>query len=195
MIRVIFLGAPGVGKGTQAKVLSTECDVPHISTGDILRAAVKDQTALGKKAEEYMNAGELVPDDLILGLIRERLGQPDAAKGWILDGFPRNLSQADFLDNLLNEIEQPCECVLNLEVPDEVLVTRMVERGKELGRKDDTEEVIRKRLEVYQSNTEPLIAYYRERQQLVSVDGNRPIESVTEELTQIIKPEEEATGA
>ncbi|MEL6248114.1 MAG: adenylate kinase [Cyanobacteria bacterium J06648_16] len=192
MIRVIFLGAPGVGKGTQAKILSTECAVPHISTGDILRAAVKDQTELGKKAEEYMNAGELVPDDLILGLIRERLGQPDAQKGWILDGFPRNLSQADFLDNLLGEIEQPCECVLNLEVPDEVLVTRMVERGKQLGRKDDTEEVIRNRLDVYQKSTEPLIAYYRDRQQLISVDGNRPIESVTEELKQIIKPEEEA---
>ena len=190
MIRVIFLGAPGVGKGTQAKILSVECDVPHISTGDILRAAVKDQTELGKKAEEYMNAGELVPDDLILGLIRERLGQPDAAKGWILDGFPRNLSQADFLDGLLSEIEQPCECVLNLEVPDEVLVTRMVERGKQLGRKDDTEDVIRNRLEVYQTNTEPLIAYYRERQQLISVDGNRPVESVTAELKQIIKPEE-----
>ncbi|MBX2864382.1 MAG: nucleoside monophosphate kinase, partial [Leptolyngbyaceae cyanobacterium MAG.088] len=125
MIRVIFLGPPGAGKGTQAATLSKDFDVPHISTGDILRAAVADQTELGQKAESYMNAGELVPDDLILDLIRERLGQDDAGKGWILDGFPRNVSQANFLDKLLSEIEQPCECVLNLEVPDNVLISRL----------------------------------------------------------------------
>ncbi|MEL7511519.1 MAG: nucleoside monophosphate kinase, partial [Cyanobacteria bacterium J06554_3] len=121
MTRVIFLGPPGAGKGTQAQVLCQRCEVPHISTGDILRAAVKAKTELGQKAEGYMNAGELVPDDLILGLIRERLGEEDAAKGWLLDGFPRNVEQANFLNDLLEEIGQSCEVVINLEVPDDVL--------------------------------------------------------------------------
>jgi adenylate kinase len=184
-MRLIFLGAPGAGKGTQAQLLSDEFGVPHISTGDILRAAVADQTELGKKAELFMNAGELVPDELILNLIKERLTQTDALSGWILDGFPRNVSQANFLDNLLEEIQQPCEFVLNLDVPDEVLVTRLLSRG----RKDDSEEVVRHRLEVYRQQTEPLIAFYRNRQQLVSVDGNQPMDTVTGELKQIIQAE------
>ncbi|MEM8611945.1 MAG: adenylate kinase [Cyanobacteria bacterium P01_H01_bin.105] len=183
MIRVIFLGPPGAGKGTQASVLSEGFDVPHISTGDILRSAVADKSELGQKAESYMNAGELVPDDLILDLIRERLGQEDADKGWILDGFPRNVSQANFLDKLLQEIEQPCECVLNLEVPDDVLISRLLARG----RQDDNEEVIRNRLEVYRQQTEPLIEFFRSRQQLVSIDGHQPMESVAADLNQVLQ--------
>ncbi|MGD1855320.1 MAG: adenylate kinase [Leptolyngbyaceae cyanobacterium] len=183
MIRVIFLGPPGAGKGTQATVLSKNFSVPHISTGDILRSAVAAQSELGQKAESYMNAGELVPDDLILDLIRERLTQDDASKGWVLDGFPRNVSQANFLDKLLVEIEQPCECVLNLEVPDNVLVSRLLTRG----RKDDNEEVIRNRLEVYRQQTEPLIEFFRNRQQLVSVNGHQPMESVASDLKQVLQ--------
>ncbi|NEP17232.1 MAG: adenylate kinase [Leptolyngbya sp. SIO4C1] len=182
MTRLIFLGAPGAGKGTQAQRLSAESQVPHISTGDILRTAVAKQTDLGKKAAHYMNAGELVPDDLILDLIRERLGQADATNGWILDGFPRNVSQANFLDGLLEEIQQPCDFVLNLDVPDEVLVTRLLSRG----RQDDTEAVIRNRLAVYREQTEPLIDFYRGRQQLVSVNGNQPMDAVTAELKRVI---------
>lgn len=183
MIRVIFLGPPGAGKGTQAAVLSQNFGVPHISTGDILRSSVAAQTALGKKAESYMNAGELVPDDLILDLIRERLAQDDAAKGWILDGFPRNVSQANFLDKLLAEIAQPCECVLNLEVPDNVLISRLLARG----RKDDSEDVIRNRLEVYRQKTEPLIEFFRNRQQLVSINGNQTMDAVASDLKQILQ--------
>lgn len=183
MIRVIFLGPPGAGKGTQAAVLSQNFGVPHISTGDILRSSVADQTVLGQKAESYMNAGELVPDDLILDLIRERLAQNDAAKGWILDGFPRNVSQANFLDKLLAEIAQPCECVLNLEVPDNVLISRLLERG----RKDDNEDVIRNRLEVYRQKTEPLIEFFRNRQQLVSINGNQTMDAVASDLKQILQ--------
>ena len=186
MTRLIFLGPPGAGKGTQAQVLCKLCDVPHISTGDILRAAVKAQTELGKKAEGYMTAGELVPDDLILGLIRERLDEDDTDNGWLLDGFPRNVEQAEFLNALLEEIEQDCEFVINLEVPDEVLVARLLERG----RSDDKEDVIRNRLEVYREQTEPLIDLYRGRQQLLSVNGNQPMEAVTDELRKIVQCDE-----
>jgi adenylate kinase len=183
--RLIFLGPPGAGKGTQAAVLSELGGVPHISTGDILRAAVKDQTELGKKAESFMNAGELVPDSLILDLIRERLGQEDVGTGWILDGFPRNVSQAEFLDTLLAELEQPCEHVLNLDVPDEEIVSRLLARG----RQDDSEEVIRHRLTVYREQTAPLIDFYSKREQLVSIDGNQPMEIVTDVLKQIVQAE------
>lgn len=187
MTRLVFLGPPGAGKGTQAKQLSTACHVPHISTGDILRAAVAQQTDLGQKAQSYMDAGELVPDDLILGLIRERLTTDDALKGWILDGFPRNVEQATFLGELLHEIDQPFDCVVNLEVPDEVIITRLVQRGEQEGRSDDTESTIRHRLEVYRESTEPLIDFYRNRQALVSVDGNQPVEKVTEDLEKVVQ--------
>ncbi len=126
MARLIFLGAPGAGKGTQAKMLATFWSIPHISTGDILRAAVANQTDLGIKAQAYMDRGDLVPDALVVDLIRERLAESDAQAGWILDGFPRNVSQAEFLDTLLLEIDQVCGTVVNLEVPDEVLVARMM---------------------------------------------------------------------
>ncbi|MEM6251447.1 MAG: adenylate kinase [Cyanobacteria bacterium P01_D01_bin.156] len=182
-MRVIFLGPPGAGKGTQAAVLSEGAGVPHISTGDILRSAVAAKTDLGQKAASYMDAGELVPDDLILDLIRGRLNQDDALDGWILDGFPRNVIQAEFLDKLLVEIEQPCECVLNLEVPDDTLVTRLLARG----RKDDSESVIRNRLEVYRQQTEPLIEFYKKRQQLVSVNGHQSMDAVTSDLEQVLQ--------
>ena len=183
MTRLIFLGPPGAGKGTQAKILSEHCSVPHISTGDILRTAVADQTELGQKAEQYMNAGELVPDQLILNLIRERLTQPDAKGGWVLDGFPRNVAQAEFLDQLLDEIHQPFDFVVNLDVPDEVIISRLLKRG----RKDDTEAVIRHRLEVYRQQTEPLIDFYRNRQKLVSIDGNQEMESVNGDLRKVVE--------
>lgn len=183
MTRLIFLGPPGAGKGTQAQILSKGCEVPHISTGDILRAAVKAKTELGQQADGYMSAGELVPDELMLGLIRERLGQGDTANGWLLDGFPRNVEQAEFLERLLVEIEQTCEFVINLEVPDEELVVRMLERG----RKDDEEAVIRNRLEVYREQTEPLIDFYRGRQLLRSMNGNQDLDTVTQALQSIVK--------
>ena len=183
MTRLIFLGPPGAGKGTQAQILCKSCDVPHISTGDILRAADNAKTELGQKAEGFMRAGELVPDNLILGLIRERLSQPDTANGWLLDGFPRNVEQAKFLNDLLEEIEQTCEHVINLEVPDEVLVARLLDRG----RNDDKEDVIRNRLVVYREQTEPLIALYTGTGQLVSVDGDQDMTQVSTALQKIVK--------
>lgn len=182
MTRLIFLGPPGAGKGTQAKMLADDCTVPHISTGDILRSAVANGTELGKKAEAYMSAGELVPDDLILNLIRERLSEEDAQTGWVLDGFPRNVPQAEFLIKLLEQIKQPADFVVNLDVTDEVIVARLLKRG----RADDEESVIRHRLEVYRQQTAPLIDFYRSRQQLVSVDGNQPMEAVYASLQSVI---------
>ena len=181
MTRLIFLGPPGAGKGTQAKVLAEQLKIPHISTGDILRNAVTAKTPLGQKAQLYMDKGELVPDNLLLDLVHERLGEPDAQKGWILDGFPRNVSQASFLESLLQELNQTCECI-NLEVPDEVVVARMLGRG----RKDDTPEAIRTRLEVYRNDTAPLIEFYRDRSALKAINGDRSLEEVTASLKQIV---------
>jgi len=185
--RLIFLGPPGAGKGTQAKILAEAQKVPHISTGDILRNAVAQQTPLGQKAQSYMDRGELVPDQVMLDLVRDRLGHADVTTGWILDGFPRTAVQANFLDELLQEIHQACDRVVYCDVPDEILVRRLHERIKKEGRSDDSEDVVRHRLEVYRQQTAPLIDFYRARQQLVTIDGNQAVEVVTAELQQSIQ--------
>jgi adenylate kinase len=181
--RFIFLGPPGAGKGTQASTLAQTCHIPHISTGDMLRTAVAQETEVGLKAKSYMDKGELVPDALILDLVRDRLSSDDSQAGWILDGFPRNVNQANFLDTLLDEIEQACDHVVNLEVPDEVLIQRLLNRG--MNRSDDTEEVIRHRLQVYRDQTAPLIDFYRDRQKLVSIDGDQSIDAISDQLVQL----------
>lgn len=178
MTRLILLGPPGSGKGTQAQRLANLYQIPHISTGDLLREAVANETELGKKAKEYMDSGNLVPDETILGMVRDRLDQPDAKAGWILDGFPRNVAQAQFLDNLLEEISQESDRSINLQVPDDIVVSRMLGRG----RADDNEDTIRRRLEVYRQQTAPVIEYYSDRDKLVSVDGDRDIDEVTAAL-------------
>ncbi len=182
MSRLIFLGAPGAGKGTQAKILADSQSIPHISTGDIFRAAVKNQTPLGVKAKGYMDAGDLVPDSLVIDLIRDRLQESDAASGWILDGFPRTEPQAGFLEELLKEINQSCDRAINLDVEDEVVVKRLVERGLESGRSDDNEATIRHRLQVYRDQTAPLIAFYQARNLLVTVNGDQEMDAVTAAL-------------
>lgn len=182
MKRLIFLGPPGAGKGTQAQILSESYSIPHISTGDILRAAVNGQTPLGQKAKGYMDRGELVPDDLILDLIKERLSQSDTKNGWILDGFPRNVSQAAFLEKLLDELGLTADTVLNLEVPDEILIERLLARK----RRDDNEETIRRRLQVYHKDTVPVIGYYTERGLLKAIDGNLEMDRVTSSLKAVI---------
>jgi adenylate kinase len=186
MGRLIFLGAPGAGKGTQAKILADAHSIPHISTGDILRAAVANQTALGLKAKAFMEAGELVPDTLVIDLIRERLQEPDAQTGWILDGFPRNVAQAGFLDTLLAELDQECDQAINLAVPEEALVSRLLSRWAAESRSDDNEATIRRRLEVYTEQTAPLIAFYDAKQKLVTVNGDQPLEAVTAALQAIV---------
>ncbi len=186
MTKLIFLGAPGAGKGTQAQILAQSCGIPHISTGDILRAEVKEQTELGLQAKSYMNKGELVPDSLLLDMIRGRLSQPVATKGWILDGFPRNVSQAEFLDKLLVEIGQKYDFAIDLNVPQEILVARLLERAKVQNRPDDTEDVIRRRLVVYDEQTAPLIDYYRNKGVFHAVDGDRDLSAVTHDLEAIV---------
>lgn len=186
MARFIFLGAPGAGKGTQAKILSGFCQIPHISTGDILRAAVQHQTELGIQAKGFMDRGELVPDQLVIDLIHERLGAEDAQAGWILDGFPRNVVQAEFLDKLLGQISQECDHAVNLHVPSEVLVQRLLSRGQAEGRSDDTEAVIRNRLKVYDDQTAPLIDFYGHRQKLVSINGDQSMDDVTIALKALV---------
>ncbi len=175
MVRLILFGPPGSGKGTQAASLSSCLQVPHISTGELLRAAVANNTSLGKDAKAYLDRGELVPDAVVIDMIRERLSQGDTQSGWLLDGFPRNLPQADALDALLAEIGQEYEHVVNLQVPEDVLVARMMDRG----RKDDTEKVIRRRLQVYQTQTAPLIQFYGDRDRLVNINGNQTVDTVT----------------
>jgi adenylate kinase len=188
MTRLIFLGAPGAGKGTQAQIVAESCGIPHISTGDILRSEVQAQTELGLKAKSYMDKGELVPDSLLLDMIRGRLSQSDATSaGWILDGFPRNVAQAEFLDRLLTEIGQNYDLAIDLSVPQERLVERLLNRATIQNRPDDTEEVIRRRLVVYDEQTAPLIDYYQHKGVYREVDGDRELAEVTHHLEALVK--------
>ena len=173
-MQFIFLGPPGAGKGTQSTTLSELWGIPHISTGDILRDAIAGKTSLGLQAHQHVEAGELVPDILIMALMRERFGQPDMASGWILDGFPRTVPQAHALEELLSICKHPYPKVIYLDVSSDQLVKRLSDQG----RLDDTEAVIRRRLAVYRKETIPLIDFYRKRQCLVTVDGNAPQEDV-----------------
>lgn len=198
-MNIVLLGAPGAGKGTQAAKLVEEFAMPHISTGDILRAAVKNQTELGKKAKGYMDAGDLVPDSLIIDLMDERLREPDCEKGFILDGFPRTTAQAVALDDMLVRLERPLDAALLVDVDPEVIIKRLTERRccKECGyigtaadatcpkcggemyqRDDDNETTVRNRLDVYAKSTSPLIDYYKGKGLLKSVDGDRPVDTV-----------------
>ena len=198
-MNIVLLGAPGAGKGTQAAKLVEEFATPHISTGDILRAAVKNQTELGKKAKGYMDAGDLVPDSLIIDLMDERLREPDCEKGFLLDGFPRTTAQAVALDDMLARLERPLDAALLVDVDPEVIIKRLTERRccKECGyigtaadatcpkcggemyqRDDDNETTVRNRLDVYAKSTSPLIDYYKGKGLLKSVDGDRPVDTV-----------------
>lgn len=186
-MRLVLLGPPGSGKGTQAARLKETLQVPHISTGDLLRAEVAAGTPLGLQAKEVMARGELVSDDILLGMLRSRLGQPDAAKGFILDGYPRNLAQADALTRLLAEIEQPLDAVVQLDVATELLVERIAGRAKAEGREDDNPESVRKRLQVYNDSTAPVIGFYAQRGTLARVDGVGSLDEVLERITRAIK--------
>lgn len=186
-MRIVILGPPGSGKGTQAALLKDRLGVPHISTGALLRAAVAAGTPLGKKARDAMDAGELVSDELMLGLIEERLGANDVKAGYILDGYPRNLAQARALDEVLERIDLPVEKALALTVDEDQIVERLAKRAAEENRSDDTEEVVRNRLSVYREQTAPVTGYYESRGLLVEVDGIGSIEEINQRLVDALK--------
>ena len=196
-MRVVFLGPPGSGKGTQTRMLAQRLRIPGISTGDILRAAVRDRTPLGVQAKSVMEAGELVPDDLMIELIRERLSQADARNGFILDGFPRTVDQARALERLLAETGngRGLRSVINLSVPEPVLVDRLRGRSAEEHRSDDRPETILERLRVYHSKTEPVVGFYRERGLLTDVDGIGDVDEIAQRIERALRPGQGAQGA
>ena len=213
-MKIIMLGAPGAGKGTQAKQIAAKYSIPHISTGDIFRANIKNGTELGKKAKEYMDQGALVPDELTCDLVMDRISQPDAANGFVLDGFPRTIPQAEALDKALTAAGQSMDYAIDVDVPDENIVNRMSGRRACLKcgatyhivsiptkvegicdvcgepvvqRDDDKPETVQKRLTVYHQQTQPLIDYYKGKGILKSVDGTVPMEQVFEEIVKILE--------
>lgn len=207
-MNIVLLGAPGAGKGTQAAKLVEKYGFAHISTGDILRAAVKNQTPLGIKAKSYMDAGDLVPDDLVIDLVKERLQDKDTEKGFILDGFPRTSTQAVALDSELSKLERPLTAALLVDVDKEVIIKRLTSRrmcrecgfigtdadaacpmcnGEMYQRDDDNEATVRNRLDVYENSTAPLIDYYRGCDLLVEIDGDRDPEEVLASIEEALK--------
>ena len=212
-MKIIMLGAPGAGKGTQAKKIAAEYKIPHISTGDIFRANIKNNTELGQKAKAYMDKGELVPDELTLDLIMDRFKQPDCENGYVLDGFPRTIPQAEALDAALTAKGEAVDFAINVEVPDENIINRMSGRrsckdcgaifhvqynppkkenccdvcgGELILRDDDKAETVKKRLDVYHEQTAPLIAHYKEAGSLHEIDGTQDIKVVFEEIKSIL---------
>ena len=183
-MRLVLLGAPGSGKGTQAARLKEHLQVPHISTGDLLRAEVAAGTPLGLEAKGVMARGELVSDAILLGMLEDRLSRPDCANGFILDGYPRNLAQAAALDSLLGQLKQSFDHAVQLDVATELLVERIAGRAQAEGRADDTPDSVRTRLQVYNDQTAPVIGYYRQHGQLTVVDG---VGSLDEVFTRIIE--------
>lgn len=179
---IVLLGAPGAGKGTQAALLVERLGVPHISTGDMLRAAVASETPIGLKAKAIMESGKLVSDEIVIGIASERLGESDASRGFVLDGFPRTLEQAVALDEMLSELGKSVECCLAITVDTEEVVERLLKRAEIEGRADDNEESIRERMKVYDSQTAPLLDYYEKSGVLRRVAGMGAIEQVAAEL-------------
>lgn len=213
-MQIVIFGPPGAGKGTQAKFISEEFNIPHISTGDILRENVREGTALGKKAKTYMDKGALVPDELLIDLIKERLQKPDTRKGFLLDGYPRTLGQAEALDKILDDINKQLDAVVDVDVGAGELIKRLGGRltckkcqasyniktnppkvpgicdacgGKLYQRADDTEAAIKNRIEVYTKQTAPLINYYKKKGQLIEVDGEREIDEVRQDILKALE--------
>lgn len=208
-MNIILMGPPGAGKGTQAEFIKANYPLPHISTGDMFREAVANKTALGIEAKSYMDSGKLVPDEVTIGIVKERLANPDCAQGFLLDGFPRTVVQAEALDKVLADMGKKVDLALNIDVPENILLDRMTGRvtcescktvynlktnpsssfgicdkcgGKLVQRADDQEETVKKRLQVYQEQTKPLLNYYERQGALKSVDGNRDTAVVFAEI-------------
>ncbi|MBP6299726.1 MAG: adenylate kinase [Arenimonas sp.] len=185
-MRLVLLGAPGSGKGTQATRLTEYLNVPHISTGELLRAAVKAETPLGLQAKSVMEAGGLVSDDVVLGMLEDRLLKPDTSNGFILDGYPRNLAQANALAVLLSKLKQPVDIAVQLDVDTEILVSRLAGRAQAEGRADDSPDAVRKRLGVYQTQTAPVVDFYRNQGKLAHLNGVGSLDEVFTRITEAL---------
>ncbi len=185
-MNILLLGPQGSGKGTQAKLIASARGVPHVASGDMLRAAMAAGTPFGLLVKPIYDAGELVPDELMIGLIRERLEAADARDGFVLDGFPRNLAQAEALDAMLAEIGRDLDVVFEFQIPDGLCVARMLQRAEEEGRSDDTPEVIGRRLEIYHRETAPLVEHYRAMGRLVGLHADRTIDEVASEIDEAL---------
>lgn len=183
---VVLMGAPGAGKGTQAKLLEEQLTLPQVATGDLFRANLKNETELGKLAKTYMDKGNLVPDEVTIAMVKDRLSQDDCSNGAILDGFPRSPAQADALNSLLIEFGGEINVVPFIYVEEEMLISRLLKRAEIEGRADDNEETIRNRMNVYRESTAPLLDYYSEKGLVVKVDGDRPIDEVYNDLVSVI---------
>ncbi len=186
-MRIVLLGPPGGGKGTQAAILKQHWHIPHVSTGELLRAACRNKTPLGQKVQAVMDAGELVSDDLMLELLENRFAADDVDKGFILDGYPRNLAQAGALDELLQRIGQPLDAALLIEVDEQNILDRIAQRAREEGRSDDTAEVVRNRLQVYAEHTAPVADHYAADGRLIRVLGEGDIDTITQRILSAIK--------
>lgn len=184
---IILMGAPGAGKGTQAKLLEEAIGLPQVATGDLFRYNLEHKTELGKLAKTYMDKGELVPDEVTVAMVKERLSQPDCVDGAILDGFPRTIAQAEALDSMLEELGGRIDVVIYIQVDTEVLVDRLLKRADKEGRADDNEETIRTRMRVYQEQTQPLLDFYQKRDLLVKVDGDQPIPAVHADVKAVVE--------
>jgi adenylate kinase len=192
---LLVLGPQGSGKGTQATRIAAARDIPHISTGEMFRAAIAAATDLGRRVEPILASGELVPDELTVEVIRERLSAPDAAKGFVLDGFPRNLAQAEALDAMLAEIGRALDAVLFFQLSDEIALERLLGRARDEGREDDTPEVIARRLAIYHEQTEPVVERYRATGNLVPVHAERTVGEVAAEIEEALDLLEEGAAA
>lgn len=186
-MNVLLLGPQGSGKGTQAKRIEAEYGIPHIATGDMLRAAIELGTELGRRVKPILESGQLVSDELMIDLIRERLSQPDAEAGFILDGFPRTAPQADALDRMLDEIGRPLSIVFEFQLSDDIARQRLLKRAELEGRTDDTPEVIDRRLALYHELTEPLVEHYRLHGNLVGIHADRPVNEVFAEVQETLE--------
>ena len=187
-MRLILLGAPGAGKGTQATFICQKYNIPQISTGDMLRAAVKAGTPLGLQAKAVMESGALVSDEIVLGMLEERLTAGDTGNGFILDGYPRNLAQANALDALLARLAQPVDIAVQLDVDTELLIDRLAGRAQVEGRADDTPEAVRNRLNVYNQATAPVVDFYRNSGRLACVDGVGSMDAVLQRIIEVLAP-------